>query len=58
MNEPIRLAAEARASETLEMSRSFETFHDAESRVLLPVLRIGALEIVDEAGFRRRLASR
>lgn len=34
MNEPLRLAAEAPASETLEASRSFETFYDAESRTL------------------------
>jgi RNA polymerase sigma-70 factor (ECF subfamily) len=34
MNEPLRLAAEVPASETLEASRSFETFYDAESRTL------------------------
>jgi len=34
MKEPLHLAAEAPASETLEASRSFETFYDAESRTL------------------------
>ncbi len=35
MNEPpLRLAAEAPASETLEASRNFETFYDAEGRTL------------------------
>lgn len=34
MNEPLRLAAEAPASETFEVSRSFETFYDAERRTL------------------------
>jgi RNA polymerase sigma-70 factor, ECF subfamily len=34
MNEPLRLTSEAPASETFEVSRSFETFYDAESRTL------------------------
>jgi RNA polymerase sigma-70 factor (ECF subfamily) len=34
MNEPLHLAAEAPAFETLEASRSFEAFYDAESRAL------------------------
>ena len=34
MDEPLRLAAEAPASETLEASRSFEAFYDAEGRTL------------------------
>jgi len=34
MNEPLRLAAEAPAFETLEASGSFETFYDAESQTL------------------------
>ena len=32
MNEPLRLAVEAPASETLEASGGFESFYDAESR--------------------------
>jgi len=34
MNEPLRLVEEAPSSETLEASRSFETFYDAESQTL------------------------
>ena len=34
MNEPIHLTAEVLTSETLETSRSFEHFYDAESRTL------------------------
>ena len=34
MNEPLRLATEARSPEPLEASASFETFYDAESRTL------------------------
>ena len=34
MNEPLRLAMEAPASEPLEASRSFETFYDDQSRTL------------------------
>jgi len=34
MNEPLHLATEAPAFQTLEASRSFETFYDAESQTL------------------------
>jgi RNA polymerase sigma-70 factor (ECF subfamily) len=40
MNEPLHLATEAPAFETLEASRSFETFYDAESQTLFQRLRL------------------
>ena len=55
MNEPLRLAREAPASETLEASRSFETFYDAEGRTLFRRLwlvtgnRAEAEEIMQDA---------
>lgn len=55
MNEPLRLAAEATASETLEASRSFETFFDVESQTLFRRLwlvtgdRAEAEEIMQDA---------
>jgi RNA polymerase sigma-70 factor (ECF subfamily) len=55
MNEPLSLAAEAPASETLEAPRSFETFYDAESRTLFRRLwlvtgnRAEAEEIMQDA---------
>jgi RNA polymerase sigma factor (sigma-70 family) len=58
MNEPLHVAAEAPASETLEASRSFETFYDAESRTLFRRLwlvtgnRADAEELMQEAFLR------
>jgi RNA polymerase sigma-70 factor, ECF subfamily len=58
MNEPLHVAAEAPASETLEASRSFETFYDAESRTLFRRLwlvtgnRAEAEELMQEAFLR------
>ncbi len=55
MNEPFHLAVEVPASETLEASRSFETFYDAESRTLFRHLwlvtgnRAEAEEIMQDA---------
>lgn len=55
MNEPIRLTAEAAASETFEASRSFEIFFDAESQTLFRRLwlvtgdRAEAEEIMQDA---------
>ena len=55
MNEPFQLAAEAVASETLEASRSFEIFFDAESQTLFRRLwlvtgdRAEAEEIMQDA---------
>jgi RNA polymerase sigma factor (sigma-70 family) len=55
MDEPFRLAVEAPASETLEASRSFESFYDAESRTLFRRLwlvtgnRAEAEEIMQDA---------
>jgi RNA polymerase sigma-70 factor (ECF subfamily) len=55
MTEPFRLAVEAPASETLEASRSFESFYDAESRTLFRRLwlvtgnRAEAEEIMQDA---------
>jgi RNA polymerase sigma factor (sigma-70 family) len=55
MDEPLRLAAEAPASETLEATHSFETFYDAESHTLFRRLwlitgnRAEAEEIMQDA---------
>ena len=55
MNDPLHLAAEAPASETLVASRSFEAFYDAESRTLFRRLwlvtgnRAEAEEIMQDA---------
>jgi RNA polymerase sigma-70 factor (ECF subfamily) len=58
MNEPLRLAAEASASETFEASRSFEAFYDAEGRTLFRRLwlvtgnRAEAEELMQDAFLR------
>ena len=55
MNEPLHLATEAPAPETLEATRSFETFYDAESQTLFQRLwlvtgdRAEAEEIMQDA---------
>jgi RNA polymerase sigma-70 factor (ECF subfamily) len=55
MNEPLHLAAEVAAPETLEASRGFETFYDAESQTLFRRLwlvtgdRAEAEEIMQDA---------
>ncbi len=55
MNEPLRLAVEAPASETLEAPGSFESFYDAESQMLFRRLwlvtgnRAEAEEIMQDA---------
>ena len=40
MSEPFRIASGVVASETLEASRSFEAFYDAESQTLFRRLRL------------------